>query len=969
MSAALKLFGHGLAQALGHESLQVVTDVLINHFTDSSLGVSHAIEKAHDNAWKALVVALGGDSLLARFGRLLQPADFRGFRESVRTLLEQTPLPAGASVDTFRLACLAEIRTLRANRPRGLGVGGKELAEQTAAFCRYHDPHAQLQRGWEAVAAIADAVAGDYPTVATFLKLQVPSSPPLLAVAFHHFLHCEISGNERLARRFQYQGMLEQGKAQHAAFATLTAALGQVGDRFDGLLERLDRIEDKIDETREAVNRLVELVQRIADAPAPAGQQRDIRLVVSADDHRDVDLLLKAREAYRRLPPTKQTASGWMLIADSLSAAGLAEEAQEDHLRVAELAPDDALKAGALFKSYRELCGAGRWEQALAAYQGASELAPGVRLIPERYEPVAILGSGAFGTVFLCHDQREDPEHRQVAVKAIHTGSPAVSIERVFREAQSLRRINHPAIIGVLHWDYAGPGREQRPYIVMEYFEGGSLADHLGRHGRLSPAELVEVALRVAQGMKGAHDAGVLHRDLKPENLLVRKRGERWEVKIVDFGLAVKLAPRQTQQTNKRLSRRSEQQFFTGTYRYAPPEQRGEGETNEIGPHSDVYSFGKTCCEALFGTTEPRSWDFAALPSGLSALAQVLERCIADRLEHRLADFGKVLEVLDPLSQRGGSAPRGEKPLQATDLPLLRLPALTSEPNEATGRIPGEELTLRVQPPGSLFRKPAPLALRFVYVPPGRFTMGSPEAEPLRSPGEKARPVRLTRGYFLAAGPVTLGQFRTFIRATGYRPRSDVDGCALRSLPQERVESGAGWQAPGFTQADSHPVTCVSFADATAFCSWLARESGKAVRLPTEAEWEHACRAGSATAFSLGETVTTAQANYNGSGVYPGGRRGEFRRATTPVGSFPANAWGLFDMHGNVREWCQDNYRDLLPEKEAVDPLETTVGNRRVVRGGSWNDLPQHCRCAARSWQIDTSCCDTVGFRVAFVEG
>src|SRR5262249_26840806 len=149
----------------------------------------------------------------------------------------------------------------------------------------------------------------------------------------------------------------------------------------------------------------------------------------------------------------------------------------------------------------------------------------GMRLIPERYQPSAILGSGAFGSVFLCDDQREDPEHRQVAVKAIHTGSLAVSIERVFREAQSLRRINHQSIIGVRHWDYVDPAREQRPYIVMEYFEGGSLADHLTRHGRLSPADLVEVALLVAGGMKAAHDAGVLHRDLKPENLLVRKRG------------------------------------------------------------------------------------------------------------------------------------------------------------------------------------------------------------------------------------------------------------------------------------------------------------------------------------------------------------------------------------------------------------------------------------------------------------
>jgi formylglycine-generating enzyme required for sulfatase activity/tetratricopeptide (TPR) repeat protein len=966
MRAAIKLFGHGLAQALGHESLALVTDVLVNHFTDSSLGVVRAIERAHDHAWKALAVALGGDSLVERLGRLLEPADYRGFRDSVRRLLDQTPLPAHASAEGFRAACLAEVRRLRAARRVGLaGATGRDLAQETAAFCRFHDPQRVLERSWEVVHAVADGLAPDYPTLGAFLKLPVPGAPPLLTVAFQNFLHCEICENEKLARRLQYQGMLRQGDAQQAAFASLAGSLGRIGDRFDGVLAKLDRIEEKIDETREAVDRLVELVQRLAAGPA-AGARQAAHLVVSAEDNHDVDLLLQARAAYRRLPAGRQTAAGWMLIADSLSAAGLSEEAREDHERVAELADDDALKAGALFKTYRERCAAGAWEPALAAYRAACERSPAVALIPDRYRPVRILGSGAFGTVFLCNDQREDPEHQRVAVKAIHAGQLAVSIEQVFREAQSLMRIKHPAIIGVRHWDYADPAKEQRPYIVMDYFEGATLADHLARHGPLSPPDLIAVALQVAQGMKAAHDAHVLHRDLKPDNLLVRQGGDRWEVKIVDFGLAVKLALGQTQRPDGRGSRRSAQHFFTGTFRYAPPEQYGE-EGGVVGRHSDVYSFGKTFCEALFGTTEPRSWDFATLPAGLSALGQLLEHCIACPLARRLPDFSQVLAVLEPLARRGrAGAPQTER-LSAAEL-RLTLQADAGEP-PAGGRLPGEELVLRAQPRGrTLFRwgGAQPLAVRFVFVPPGRFVMGSPPGEPLRSPQETQRPVRLTRGFFLAAAPVTRGQFRAFVQASGYKPRSDLDGAALCALPHDQLEAGAGWQAPRFPQTDAHPVTCVSWADATAFCDWLAGATGQAVRLPSEAEWEYACRAGAATPFSFGETTLASQANYNGAASYPGGRRGEFRRGTTPAGAFPANAWGLLDMHGNVREWCQDGYRDVLPDAEAVDPVEKAAGNRRVTRGGSWNDPPQNCRCAARGWQIDTTCCDTVGFRVAF---
>ena len=129
----------------------------------------------------------------------------------------------------------------------------------------------------------------------------------------------------------------------------------------------------------------------------------------------------------------------------------------------------------------------------------------------------------------------------------------------------------------------------------------------------------------------------------------------------------------------------------------------------------------------------------------------------------------------------------------------------------------------------------------------------------------------------------------------------------------------------------------------------MREKDKKSYRLPTEAEWEYACRAGTTTPFHFGETISTDQANYNGNFTYGNGKKGVYRKKTTPVGSFPANAWGLYDMHGNVWQWCQDWYGDY-PQKDVVDPQGPEKGEYRVLRGGSWSNDPRYCRSAYRLW-------------------
>jgi formylglycine-generating enzyme required for sulfatase activity len=145
----------------------------------------------------------------------------------------------------------------------------------------------------------------------------------------------------------------------------------------------------------------------------------------------------------------------------------------------------------------------------------------------------------------------------------------------------------------------------------------------------------------------------------------------------------------------------------------------------------------------------------------------------------------------------------------------------------------------------------------------------------------------------------------------------------------------------------------------------LSQKEGKTYRLPTEAEWEYACRAGTKTAFSYGDTISTNQANYNGNAVFGNGRKGVFRERPMPVGSFPANAFGLYDMHGNVNQWCQDwydfNYYRKSPRN---DPVNETGSELRVLRSGSWGSYPGICRSAHRSGSTPDYRNNTIGFRV-----
>ncbi|MGJ9419544.1 bifunctional serine/threonine-protein kinase/formylglycine-generating enzyme family protein [Massilia sp. CMS3.1] len=242
----------------------------------------------------------------------------------------------------------------------------------------------------------------------------------------------------------------------------------------------------------------------------------------------------------------------------------------------------------------------------------------------------------------------------------------------------------------------------------------------------------------------------------------------------------------------------------------------------------------------------------------------------------------------------------------------------------------------------------------------GRFQMGSSEHErkiAMACGAQKnwlAREtpqhwVGIARPFAIGRYPVTVGEWRAFAEATNWQPGGEVN-----------------WAAPGFAQLDAHPVVGVSWHDAQQYVAWLSERTGQRYRLPSEAEWEYACRAGTRTAFSFGDAIDTSLANYDGNFTWHGGQRGEYRRGTTPVTQFAQNPWGLHDMHGNVWEWVQDVMHDSYEGAPGDGSAWEEGGERarRILRGGSWLYNPRYLRSALRNGFSAVMSNDIVGFRV-----
>jgi len=280
------------------------------------------------------------------------------------------------------------------------------------------------------------------------------------------------------------------------------------------------------------------------------------------------------------------------------------------------------------------------------------------------------------------------------------------------------------------------------------------------------------------------------------------------------------------------------------------------------------------------------------------------------------------------------------------------LPAL-----EALSKTKAEKILANlVTPPTLSLDLGGGVAMDMVLIAAGEFDMGSRFGEPCEKPVHK---VKISRPFYIGKYEVTVAQFGRFVEATGYQTEAEKTGrCGALKGGRWQEVAGLNWKTPGFPQADNFPACAITWNDAQDFCRWAATtKPGLAVCLPTEAQWEYACRAGTTTTFNTGDKESdleqAAWLNKN-SGMQ-----------THPVGQKKPNAWGLYDMHGNVWEWVQDYFGDkYYAESPPVDPKGPASGGNRVSRGGSWSDGPGNCRAALRGKNDPGHRGVYVGFRV-----
>jgi tetratricopeptide (TPR) repeat protein len=401
----------------------------------------------------------------------------------------------------------------------------------------------------------------------------------------------------------------------------------------------------------------VELYEAVADLKRrhdlhPCAVRPRDGLAMRRDSEREVVQELVKR--FRSLPAEQQRRLPALLnsLAQLQVVVGDLETSQHDFQEVAALVSDPVSQAEAHHNVYLAALERRDMAEALAALRRAVALdAEALEPFPmARYEPERILGAGGFGVTFLCADKQAGTK---VVVKALRGDSLERDTATIFREFGWLQDLDHPALIRLRHFDYAGP-EQRRPYVVMDHFEGQTLAEYVAQNGALAPDDWFEIAWIVARALQAAHGRGVLHRSLRPGAVVLRREkgddgNNLWRVKVLDAGLSLKrafihaAASHAAARVQTALGR-----SVARTVAYAPPEVVGKPKGQVwVGPHSDVYGFGRLCCFALTARPDPDAGDRVILSEGWADLLDAFANWVqAKRPEH----FGLVLDRLSHLT-------------------------------------------------------------------------------------------------------------------------------------------------------------------------------------------------------------------------------------------------------------------------------------------------------------------------------
>ncbi|OBQ44142.1 MAG: serine/threonine protein kinase [Aphanizomenon flos-aquae WA102] len=536
-------------------------------------------------------------------------------------------------------------------------------------------------------------------------------------------------------------------------------------------------------------------------------------------------------------------------------------------------------------------------------------------LLDGRYRPIKILGEGGFGRTFQALDEKR--LNTPCVIKQFlpqQAGSIALqkATELFKQESKRLQELGkHPQIPDLL----AFFPEDGRLYLIQEFIDGQNLLQELQNKGTLKEPEIKTILEKLLPVLQFIHDNQVIHRDIKLENIIKSKNGTLF---LIDFGVS-------KETTGSILTRVG---TITGTPGFAPPEQfRGI-----VYHSSDLYSLAVTCVRLLTGhlqeingvdklfDTNTMQWQWQKYVSVSQELKDVLETMLQDIPANRYQSATEVLAALSNTKARVRQqvSPHSSKQSIYSPINIPKLPENTPLDTFT------EDLGKGVK-------------LEMIAIPGGTFLMGSPENEVERFSDESPQHEVTVPGFFIGKYQLTQLQYQTIMGTN-----------------------------PSYFKGDNRPVEGVCWEDAVKFCQKLNHRTLGNYRLPSEAEWEYACRAGTKTPFHFGDNVTTDLVNYNGNYPYPSAPKGKYREQTTDVGIFPPNAFGLYDMHGNVWEWCEDerheNYINA-PTDGSSWQSRISLG-QKVLRGGCWHDYARYCRSACR---LKSPCCSRnyfYGFRV-----
>jgi len=574
------------------------------------------------------------------------------------------------------------------------------------------------------------------------------------------------------------------------------------------------------------------------------------------------------------------------------------------------------------------------------------------QILRNRYKIIKLLGSGGFGDTYLAEDL-DLPNHPKCVVKHLKPNSDPTVLQIVRRlfdsEAQVLYRLGNdsdqiPRLFA--HFEEQG-----QFYLVQEFVDGADLSEEISPGKRLTEKEVIKLLQEILEILAVVHKKNIIHRDIKTQNIM--RRREDSKIVLIDFG-----AVKEVNTLMVNAQGQTSVSVAIGTPGYMPSEQAA-GQPKLC---SDIYAVGMLGIYALTGLQphelpkDPtngeiiwRNWTNVS-----DKLAEVLSKMVSYHFQDRYPSAVEALQALTPQQPQGRQPPPPPAPQPQPTPNLSRRRVIQTAGWLAGGfglAVIGERLlfpsssnklqtfqfqTVTVDAQGKITNRRNReanyfvedlgngIALEMVQIPGGTFIMGSPEGEANRFEDESPQHEVKVPGFFMGKYEVTQAQYQAIMGTN-----------------------------PANFKGEKRPVENVIWDDAVEFCKKFSQKTGRTYRLPSQAEWEYACRAGTTTPFYFGETITTDLVNYNGNYPYGSAPKGEYRQQTTDVGKFPPNSFGLYDMHGNVLEWCQDVYNN-----------DSSQG---VLRGGSWYGYALFCRSAFRANNSRKFRDPNVGFRVVSV--